>query len=303
MKMAVIGGAGLLGSTSAFMAGLKGYLDEIVLIDIKENLAKNHVLDMGQAIYGSSKTKISYGGYESLSDCDIILLTASMPERKVADRMEYLWDNMKLIKPICEQIKANCKEAVLINATNPVDIFNYIIWKLLGWDRKKILGFNGNDTYRLKWAVSKVTGKDFDTIGGFCIGEHGNGQVNLYDKLTCNGEPLVLTDDEIEQIGNITKNFFIEFQSLDCGRTSGWCSAVNIEEVIEAVATNSGKVLECSSVLLGEYGYSDVSFGVPVSVGKDGIISYEMPSLTDAQKTRLDEVAAALKNTIAKVEL
>lgn len=303
MKMAVIGGAGLLGSTSAFMAGLKGYLDEIVLIDVKENLAKNHVLDMGQAIYGSSKTKISYGSYESLSDCDIILLTASMPERKVADRMEYLWDNMKLIKPICENIKANCKEAVLINATNPVDIFNYIIWKLLGWDRKKILGFNGNDTYRLKWAVSKVTGKDFDSLDGFCIGEHGNGQVNLYDKLTCNGEPLVLSDDEIEQIGNITKNFFIEFQSLDCGRTSGWCSAVNIEEVIEAVATNSGKVLECSSVLLGEYGYSDVSFGVPVSVGKDGIISYEMPSLTAAQKTRLDEVAEALKNTLAKVEL
>lgn len=302
MKMAVIGGAGLLGSTSAFMAGLKGYLEEIKLIDIKENLVKNHVLDMGQAVYPSG-TKISYGDYSDLADCGIILLTASMPERQVADRMEYLWDNMKLIKPICEKIKANCPGAVLINATNPVDIFNYIIWKLLGWDRSKILGFNGNDTYRLKWAVSKVTGKDFKEIGGFCIGEHGNGTVNLYDKMTCGGEKLDLTEEQIAQIETITKNFFIEFQSLNSGRTSGWCSAVNIEELIEAVATDSGKVLECSSVLLGEYGFDNVSFGVPVSVGSDGIKSYDMPSLTEEQRKRLEDITGAMKKTIEAIEL
>ena len=45
MKMAVIGGAGLLGSTSAFMAGLKGYLEEIKLIDIKENLVKKKLMN------------------------------------------------------------------------------------------------------------------------------------------------------------------------------------------------------------------------------------------------------------------
>ena len=49
MKLGVIGGAGLLGSTSAYLAGMKGYLDEIKLVDIKENLAKCHVMDMGQA--------------------------------------------------------------------------------------------------------------------------------------------------------------------------------------------------------------------------------------------------------------
>ena len=50
MKLGVVGGAGLLGSTSAFLAGMKGYLEEIKLLDVKENLVKNHVLDMGQAL-------------------------------------------------------------------------------------------------------------------------------------------------------------------------------------------------------------------------------------------------------------
>ena len=74
MRLGVIGGAGLLGSTSAYLAGMKGYLDEIKLVDIKENLAKCHVMDMGQAFAAFSKTKVSYAEYKDLGDCDIILI-------------------------------------------------------------------------------------------------------------------------------------------------------------------------------------------------------------------------------------
>ena len=299
MKLGVVGGAGLLGSTSAFLAGMKGYLEEIKLLDVKENLVKNHVLDMGQALYSVSDTKVSYADYKDLSDCGIILITASLPERKVANRLEYLWDNMKIIQPVCENIKANCPETVIINATNPVDIFNYVIWKTLGWDRKKIIGFNGNDTYRLNWASSKVTGKKFADIDGFAIGEHGNGQINLYDKMTFKGEPLALSEKEIGEVENMTANFFSEFNALNSGRTSGWTSAINIENLIEAVATNSGRVLECSSVLDGEYGLSGVSLGVPVSIGAEGMLEYRLPELTESQKERLKAVSDALKKTIA----
>lgn len=299
MKLGVVGGAGLLGSTSAFLAGMKGYLEEIKLLDVKENLVKNHVLDMGQALYSVSDTKVSYADYKDLSDCGIILITASLPERKVANRLEYLWDNMKIIQPVCENIKANCPETVIINATNPVDIFNYVIWKTLGWDRKKIIGFNGNDTYRLKWASSKVTGKKFADIDGFAIGEHGNGQINLYDKMTFKGKPLALSEKEIGEVENMTANFFSEFNALNSGRTSGWTSAINIENLIEAVATNSGRVLECSSVLDGEYGLSGVSLGVPVSIGVEGMLEYRLPELTESQKERLTAVSDALKKTIA----
>ena len=303
MKLGVIGGAGLLGSTSAFIAGMKGYLDEIKLVDIKENLAKCHAMDMEQAIYSVSKTKIIYADYEDLSDCDIILISASIPERKVSDRMEYLHDNMKIIKPICLKIKEYCRNAVIINATNPVDIFNYIIWKIVDCDRKHVLGFNGNDTYRLKWAVSKVTGKEFSSLDGFCIGEHGNGQVNLYEQMTCCGKPINLSSEQIKEVEKITSNFFTEFQALDSGRTSGWCSALNIEDLIEAVAKNSEKTIVCSSVLEGEYGYSGVSFGVPVSVGSQGIASYNMPPLTEYQKEKLDKTASAIAETIKKLDI
>lgn len=40
MKLGIIGGAGLLGSTMAFCIARKNLVDEIVLMDIKENVAK-----------------------------------------------------------------------------------------------------------------------------------------------------------------------------------------------------------------------------------------------------------------------
>ncbi|MPN03380.1 malate dehydrogenase [bioreactor metagenome] len=120
--------------------------------------------------------------------------------------------------------------------------------------------------------------------------------------MTYGGSPLNLSAENITSIENMTSNFFTAFQSLNSGRTSGWTSAINIEALIEAAATNSGKIIECSSVLLGEYGYNGVSFGVPVSVGSEGIKSYEMPELTSEQKNRLDAIAAKLEETLSKIE-
>lgn len=137
------------------------------------------------------------------------------------------------------------------------------------------------------------------TIDGLPLGEHGNGQVNLYDKMTFKGEPLALSEKEIGEVENMTANFFSEFNALNSGRTSGWTSAVNIENLIEAVATNSGRVLECSSVLDGEYGLCGVYLGVPVSIGAEGMMEYKLLELTEAQKERLTAVSDALKKTIA----
>ena len=156
-RLGIVGGAGLLGSTTAFCVAQTGVFDEIILLDIKENMVMSHVMDMGQAMCPISKTKLLKGDYEDLAECDVVLVTASLPERKVANRNEFLQDNLGIVTPICEKLKTFCKkDCVLINATNPVDVFTYVYWKLLGWDRHQVLGFCANDTLRLKWATAQV---------------------------------------------------------------------------------------------------------------------------------------------------
>lgn len=299
MKLGVIGGAGLLGATTAFYAGTKNILDEIKLVDVKKNMAASHAMDMGQALLSISKTRVIQADYSELTDCGIILITASLPERNVADRNEYLTGNLGVITPVCEALKRYCsQDTVVINASNPVDVFNYITWKILGWERNKFIGFTLNDSLRLKWAVSLVTGKDVRKIQACCVGEHGDGQVRLYEQMTYEGRPLKLTEEEKQKIEEKTAGWFSEYQALNSGRTTGWTSAVSLTALIEAVACDSHAVLPGSAVLEGEYGYCDVSLGMPLCLGKEGICSIVDPELTEEQKQKLDAAAGKIRGLI-----
>lgn len=177
MKLGIIGGAGLLGSTTAFAVAQRNLVDEIVLIDIKENLAKTHVMDMEQAISEHNQTSITYGSWDALTGCDIVIMTASMPERKVSSRIEFLADNLKIVQTVAGYIAQYCLGAVFINATNPVDPFGYIFHNLSGMSRQQIVGFSRNDTLRLRWAIAKVLHVPTTDVQAMVIGEHGEAQV------------------------------------------------------------------------------------------------------------------------------
>jgi malate dehydrogenase len=45
----------------------------------------------------------------------------------------------------------------------------------------------------------------------------------------------------------------------------------DIAGMVELIAIDSKKVSPCSALLEGEYGYKEISMGVPVVLGKQGI--------------------------------
>lgn len=302
MKLGIIGGGGLLGSTTAFVAGSRNVLEEIKLLDLRENMAKSHAMDMGQALKPLSRTVITAAVfYEDFSDCQIILNTASLPEKKVANRNEYLEGNLKIVKPICQSLKKYCRNAVIINATNPIDVFNYVVHKEMGWDKRKIIGFSANDTLRFRWAIEQVTGKEFSGIEALCIGEHGDGQLRLYDQVRYEGEPFILAPEERKRVEEETGNWFRNYQALESGRTSGWTSAVSLAAMIEAIATDSRAVIPCSVILEKEFGYDHVSVGLPASLGTDGIQEICFPELNGQQRKELDQIAEKIRGLIRSI--
>ena len=303
MKLGIVGGAGLLGSTTAFVLGMRDVLEEIKLVDLNDNAAKNQAMDMGQAILPFSKTKISAAHYEDLGDCGVILVTANMSTRQVADRSERLKDNMGLLGPITAELKKYChQDPVVIICTNPVDVFTFMGWKLMGSAPGKVIGFSSNDTMRLKWAVSVVKGVDYRSLDGVCIGEHGDSQVRLLDKMTCNGEPMTFTAEETARIIQLTGDWFKEFSALNVKRSTGWTSGVNLAEMIEAIATDSKKLLPCSAIFTGEFGYGDVACGALCRLGKDGVEEITLP-LNDRQKEEMDAAVAKIQEQISWLKL
>lgn len=298
MKLAIIGGSGLLGSTTAFLAAQKGIFEEIKLLGRRKNVITHHAMDMEHALMPFSNTKVTAADYEYIGDCDVILVTAAAPERVVVSREEYIRDNIKVVKEVGESINRCNNHGIIITATNPIDVFNYYLYKELKRDRMKMLGFASNDSLRLKWALSKELGLDFNKIEAYCIGEHGEGQLPLMNYVKYDGNKINVDYELIKKIKSKLVDWFIEFQKLNAKRTSGWTSAVTLTEMLEAIALDSGKIIECSVPLEGEMGYSDVSLGMMVRLGKDGVKEIVEARLTSDEKDELDVTVNKIKKQI-----
>ena len=287
----------MLGTTAAFCVASCGLVREIILSDVRENLAQSHAMDIEQAACETGGTKLSIGGIDEMESCDIVLNVAGIPEMKASSRDDYLSGNIAIYKELAEKIKRWGTSPVILSATNPIDVLNYELFRMTRLPKEKFIGFSRNDTLRLKWAVSEETGTPASQIDALVIGEHGDGQVPLFSRLRHNDTDNIisLSEDRKDSIRYRIKTWFGDYQKLDSGRSSGWTSGVGICHVIKLMLMDSDEICPCSVIPNGEYGLSDLSIGLPVKLGRAGVREIIEIDLCDEEKVELMKAAEKIK--------
>ncbi|MDR2527140.1 MAG: malate dehydrogenase, partial [Rickettsiales bacterium] len=91
-------GSGDVSCTTAFASSLKlgDTLEEVVLIDVRENWAKGNAIDLRQScIINGTKTKfIGTTDYSNISGSDVIVITAGKADKDgKSNREQLLTDN------------------------------------------------------------------------------------------------------------------------------------------------------------------------------------------------------------------
>ena len=85
--------------------------------------------------------------------------------------------------------------------------------------------------------------------------------------------------------------------------TSAWYApGAAVSSLVQSIVCNQKKMFPCSAMLEGEYGLSDICIGVPCIIGKNGIEEIVSIDLTEAENTKLQGSAAAVRNTNALLE-
>ena len=78
MKVSIIGGGGLVGSSAGFALQAGGIVRDICIVDVNPELADGQALDL---LYGSAllyDQRITSGGTEQCSDADLICISAGL---------------------------------------------------------------------------------------------------------------------------------------------------------------------------------------------------------------------------------
>ena len=214
MKITIMGGGGVVGSSAAFRIAQEGLASEIVLVDARENMAKAHALDIEQAVVHRSTTQVKAGGIEETKDSNVVLiavgvlgLSASQPSR-----LSQFEDNIAILKDLMKPLISYSPSALWMMATVPLDPIIYLFHKHFSIPRQKMIGVNRNDTSRFRWAIGKILSVPAPSVEAFVLGEHGETQVPLFSSIRIRGERISLTPEQVEQIRN---------QGMDCYKALG----------------------------------------------------------------------------------
>ena len=301
MKVSIIGAAGSVGSPVAFYLAASRVAEEIVMMDIRTNMVKQHAMDIATAV-SALDVNVRYGGFEDLAGSDIVINTAGAPQGLIADRMEMLPKNISLIRDLALLIKRYCPEAIIITVTNPVDPLNYATYRAGGFDRSRLIGYTVNDSFRFREMIARAKGVRVGQVKATVIGEHGSSQVLLFSSARIDDQPVPFSDDEKTSIQAEIPNILKRYEELKSGRTAGWTSAVGIAAITSAIVRNTGDVIPCSVILKGEYNQQNLSMSVPAALGRDGVARIIELELSGDEQEGLNRCAEMLKDTARIVD-
>ena len=100
MKVTVVG-AGAVGASSAEYIAIKNFASEVVLVDIKENLAEGKAMDLMQtATLNGFDTKItgSTNDYLKTANSDVAVITSGIPRKPGMTREELIGINAEMLE-------------------------------------------------------------------------------------------------------------------------------------------------------------------------------------------------------------
>ncbi len=297
-------GAGRVGSTVAFDL-LKDHIDDVNLIDLAEELAKGEALDMMQAapaIEFDGKIR----GTKDLSEMqgsDLVIVIAGQSRKPDQTRIDLMNSNARVIRAIVKDVSKYAPNCKLMIVTNPVDIMTYIARKESGLPPNRVFGM-GNilDTQRFRAYIAQELNVSREDTNALVIGEHGDTMVPLVEYASVSGIPItkLLSKEQIDKIIQETITSGADVIKLKGATTYAPAAAIAI--MADAIIHGRNRVISVSTCPQGEYDCSNISIGVPVVLGKEGVERIIQLELSDESQRRFDKSVAAISQTIASLK-
>ncbi len=306
MRVSIIGGGGLVGSSTAFALQCGGVVDGIDLIDANADLAKGQALDLLHGASLVADQRIRAGGYELIPSSDVIVITAGLRRKPDESRLDLINRNVELFLSILGQAAAAGlkREAIVVVVSNPVDVLTYLAVKKLGLPPEQVIGLGTVlDTARFRSLIAESLVLPPTQVTALILGEHGDSMVPIWSAAQAAGLPLDKfpgwNSGTAEALFKRTRGSGAEVIKMKGG--AGYAVGLSIREVVHAVALDSQRILPVSTLVNGPYGIRDVCLSIPTVVGRAGAVKQHEIALWPKEMQALEQSAGVLRETIEAV--
>lgn len=313
MKIGIVG-AGQVGAACAYSCVLRGVGTQIVLVDRNPDLARAQAEDILHATPFSEAIPVASGDFAGLEGAGIVMVAAGVPQKDASEsRLELLKRNADVFEAIVPQILAAAPNAILLIASNPVDIMADVALSIgmrSGLDASRVIG-SGTilDTARFRALLAGRLGVSSHSVHAYVLGEHGDSEVLHWSGVTLGAIPLDrLADSDpsmaltAEDRAGIDEAVRRAAYRIIAGKGATWFGiGTGMARIAEAIIGDERAILTCSARTPSVAGVSDVTLSLPRVIGAGGMKRVLMPALNDGEAAALARSASIIAEASAAV--
>lgn len=306
MKVAIIG-TGMVGAHAAYALVLTRSASEVVLVDVNAAVAQAHAEDILHATPFASPTRIYAGGYPAIAGADIVLLCCGVGQKPGETRLQLLERNAGIFRNVVAEVLAHAPSAILVVASNPVDVMTEIVRRLAQLPEGRVLGSGTMlDTARFRTLIGEHVGVSPLSVHGYVLGEHGDSEVLAWSTVDIGG--IALTefarqsgrpiDDAVRARIDTGVRKAAYRIIAGKGHTAQGIGAA-LARIVRVIRDDERAVLALSgpTVLDGQ----PVTLAMPRTLGRSGIGPALIPLLSVDESAALLASAAVLRGALAGV--
>ncbi|MFR7639682.1 MAG: L-lactate dehydrogenase [Allobaculum sp.] len=298
-------GTGFVGMSFAYSMLHEKGIDEMVLVDVNADKAKGEAMDLTDGlVYADTKMKVYSGSYADAEYCNVVVLTAGAAQRPGQSRLELVKINAQITKGVCEELKKNKFNGILLVANNPVDIMTYVAWKASGLPKEHVIG-SGTilDTARLRVELGDELGFAPSNIHAYILGEHGDSSFISWTNSYIGCKSLLEYLDEknisLARLQTIYEDVRDKaYKIIDLKKATYYGIGLALRRIVTAILNNERCILPVSSYQNGEYGKSGYFIGTPTVIGSDGATQILTLPLNENDQNRFNNSFDTLVKTI-----
>lgn len=310
MRIGVVG-AGQVGATAAYAFVQQGLGSEIVLIDRNHDMAVAQAEDILHATPFASPIPVLAGEFSDLADAGIVVLCAGVAQKPGETRLQLLDRNAAVFAEIIPQVLAVAPEAILVIATNPVDVMTQIAQKIARLPPSRVIG-SGTilDTARFRALIGQHLAIASTSVHAQVLGEHGDSEVLHWSAATAGGVPIGAYAAQIgrpftdEVVARIDTGVRRAAYSIIKGKGATYYGiGGGLARIVKAIMSDQRSVLSVSMVEESVLGVGPVALSLPRIVGSKGIVDTLTVTLSEDERAQLTASAKTLHEAASGVNV
>lgn len=303
MKVGVIG-CGFVGSTAAYSLAMRGVATELVLVDLHPQVARAHAEDILHATPFASPVRVVGGDYPDLKGAGVIVLACGVNQKPGETRLQLLERNTKVFGDVIPRVLEQAPDAVLLVATNPVDIITMMVTKMSGLPPARVIG-SGTilDTARFRTLLGEHLGVAPQSVHAYVLGEHGDSEVLVWSSAQVGGVPLEAFANQRGATLGKTERATIDdgvrraaYRIIEGKQATYFGIGAGLARLSEAVRDDERVVMTVSSAQGTLSGFDGVCLALPRVVGAGGVLATLIPPLSANEQAALERSAGILRD-------